>query len=205
LGSSQIFGELFTFFPSQTTTHPFLQNIRVTLGYYDHEAQEIGLSKNSFKEVDEIGMLGNVIAEEMFHAYQNLYSTNTNPNYFNVPTRGADAFKGGVNIEFEAHFFVDLTFLMSTMNTAPAYEQANHTFDGTNADNHAAHFEKWIASITNNYTQMPQNYQAFQGKYFVWVEKFKKFSTGGAYDTPIDYSKTPDALINLIQVSGCNN
>jgi hypothetical protein len=29
LGSSQIFGELFTFFPSQTTTHPFLQNIRV--------------------------------------------------------------------------------------------------------------------------------------------------------------------------------
>jgi erythromycin esterase len=31
LGSSQIFGELFTFFPSQTTTHPFLQNIRVNL------------------------------------------------------------------------------------------------------------------------------------------------------------------------------
>jgi hypothetical protein len=33
LGSSQIFGELFTFFPSQTTTHPFLQNIRVILAY----------------------------------------------------------------------------------------------------------------------------------------------------------------------------
>jgi hypothetical protein len=31
LGSSQIFGEFFTFSPSQTTTHPFLQNIRVTL------------------------------------------------------------------------------------------------------------------------------------------------------------------------------
>jgi serine phosphatase RsbU (regulator of sigma subunit) len=31
LGSSQIFGELFTFFPSQTTTHHFLQNIRVKL------------------------------------------------------------------------------------------------------------------------------------------------------------------------------
>jgi hypothetical protein len=38
LGSSQIFGEFFTFSPSQTTTHPFLQNIRVTiaiLGYIE--------------------------------------------------------------------------------------------------------------------------------------------------------------------------
>jgi uncharacterized repeat protein (TIGR02543 family) len=34
LGSSQIFGELFTFFPSQTTTHPFLQNIRVSNGVF---------------------------------------------------------------------------------------------------------------------------------------------------------------------------
>jgi Leucine-rich repeat (LRR) protein len=74
LGSSQIFGELFTFFPSQTTTHPFLQNIRVNLRELDltdidldflspaignlHRLKNLSLSGNHLKTLPkEIGNL----------------------------------------------------------------------------------------------------------------------------------------------------
>jgi hypothetical protein len=52
LGSSQIFGELFTFFPSQTTTHPFLQNIRVSLVFFEYQGQTstYGIEKSLLDE-----------------------------------------------------------------------------------------------------------------------------------------------------------
>jgi class 3 adenylate cyclase len=54
LGSSQIFGELFTFFPSQTTTHPFLQNIRVKIVEQLSPQEVIETLNECFLAFDEI-------------------------------------------------------------------------------------------------------------------------------------------------------
>lgn len=126
-----------------------------------------------FRDSDNINE--EVFGEEFFHAYQDLF-------YNGLPSR--PPYLGRSNVEFEAKLFHDL----SHPNCCIAF------WDGTIREE----YENWLREISDWYSRMP-TWTEMQENYYYFLEKFIEIKP--EYNYPIDYSRKPDALLNIKTVS----
>ncbi|QNL47883.1 hypothetical protein H8S90_13750 [Olivibacter sp. SDN3] len=92
------------------------------------------------------------------------------------------------NIEFEQALFHDIV-----TNTLSAFSR------GTQDQKDA--YESWIDQITENRTKAPKAYQDLGGQYFEFMEIWKNFYP--EYDRTIKNDLNPEAMLNVLQNSGC--
>ncbi|ASZ11547.1 hypothetical protein KTO58_17280 [Chitinophaga pendula] len=167
-------------------------NQMVTAGVkLDFKVTPMQLSEGGFKPIEmSVSFKGNsainydVLTEELFHAYQNLY--------YPGGIAGKHGTIGGSNLEFEAKLLRDIEIMKKFMPCCL-------TIQTTNEDN-AAYFD-WLRKITADVTKHPTDFSELQDKYFDFLELFKK--SWPAYFLPTDPNLKPEALLNLYKNSGC--
>ena len=116
-----------------------------------------------------------VFGEEFFHSYQHSF-------YGSMPTN-----IGRSNIEFETKVFWDIV-------TQPG--RCCSAF--TNPDAPIEDYLLWLDEISNGFTVIP-SWSDIEGEYYYWVDQFVNYEP--LYNYPIDYNRTPDAMLNF--TGGC--
>jgi|GEM_PF-1203748 len=122
----------------------------------------------------------NLVRHEFFHVYQDNYYQDGIEQYGN---------RGIPNIEFEYALFSDIInkeFFAFQNNVTPEDRAA---------------YEAWLREITANFTKVPKSFDELGGRYYEFMDKWKKKYS--EYDKETIYDLRPAAMLNIFVNSGC--
>lgn len=152
-----------------------------TPGHYDPVLRRLVLKDQSSLNVI-------VIAEELFHAYQDLAYPNGTDNYTN---------NGRINIEFEAKVWRDLMILSMSgpTGTGPSCCSTVNNVQEIN-------YLNWLLSISDNGTKGPGNYGGIvSSQWYYYMGEFD--NSWPIYPGSIDANLNPQAMFKLFNSSPC--
>lgn len=157
----------------------YIDPTSTSAGSYDPTTRKI-----KFKSESDINL--DVVSEELFHAYQDLFYPGGTSNY---------VLSGRINIEFEAKLFHDIMYV----NTPLRYNLPSCC--GTVNNSQEGNYLAWLQSITDQGTKYPSRYNVMGGQYWYYMSQFD--SSWPSYPGDINASFQPGAIFQLIDSSSC--
>lgn len=134
-----------------------------------------------FKSASAINLVS--FSEELFHAYQDLVAYPGGTSQY-LPI-------GRPNIEFEAKVWRDMMSLNSPVDLGVTTVQT----DESDA------YYLWLVGLTNGGTEYPDSFVPMSSMYYHYLNEF--LESYPAYNDPVIPTMTPDALLQLVNVSPC--